>query len=59
MCGKLVVAKSQRESLALPALLKRGRDNGLENLEIIDAKKIQEIEPFVRGSSAIWVPWTI
>ena len=58
VCGKLVVAKNQTESLALPALLKRGRDNGLENLEIIDAKKIQEIEPFVKGFSAIWVPET-
>ena len=44
ICGKLVVATNQRESMALPGLLKKGRDNGLENLEIVDAKKIQEID---------------
>ena len=58
VCGKLVVATNHIESLALPGLLKRGRDNGLKNLEIVNAEKIQEIEPFVRGVSAIWVPET-
>tara|TARA_S200000501_G_scaffold306328_1_gene294947 strand:- start:1143 stop:2363 length:1221 start_codon:yes stop_codon:yes gene_type:complete len=58
VCGKLVVATNERESMALPGLLKKGRDNGLENLEIVNAKKIKEIEPYVRGISAIWVPET-
>ena len=58
VCGKLVVATNQKEVDALPALLNRGNDNGLKDLRIINRDEIKEIEPFVRGLSAILVPET-
>ena len=58
VCGKLVVATNQKELNTLPNLLKRGRDNGLQNLSILNANEMKEIEPFVTGMGAILVPET-
>ena len=56
--GKLVVAKSKEEEPQLLALLKKGQENGVEGLEIIDAAAIRTKEPHVRGYSALHVPST-
>ena len=56
--GKLVVAKSKEEEPQLLALLKKGQENGVEGLEIIDAAAIRAKEPHVRGYSALHVPST-
>jgi L-2-hydroxyglutarate oxidase LhgO len=56
--GKLVVAKSKMEEPALLALLKRGQDNGVEGLQIIDASQIRSREPHVHGYAALDVPST-
>jgi glycerol-3-phosphate dehydrogenase len=56
--GKLVVAKTKEEQPALFALLKKGQDNGVEGLRIIDAAQIRHNEPHVRGYSALEVPST-
>jgi glycerol-3-phosphate dehydrogenase len=56
--GKLVVAKSKDEEPQLQALLKRGEDNGVECLTIIDSGAIREKEPHVRGYAALDVPST-
>ena len=58
VCGKLVVATNQKELNTLPNLLKRGRDNGLQNLSILNSNEMKEIEPFVTGMGAILVPET-
>ena len=58
VCGKLVVATNKQEMDVLPILLSRGKKNGLQNLQIIDKYEMKEIEPFVNGLSAIWVPET-
>jgi len=58
VCGKLVVATNHHEEKFLPELFQRGLDNGLEDLRIIKQDEINEIEPFVVGLSAIWVPQT-
>ena len=58
VCGKLVVATNPYESSILPSLLVRGKNNGLKGIEIINKDQIQEIEPFVHGESAIFVPET-
>ena len=58
VCGKIVVAVNEQEKQQLPILLSRGKKNGLTGLKIINEKEIREIEPFVRGLSAIWVPQT-
>ena len=46
-CGKLVVAKNESEDTMLDELMRRGDNNGVE-LELIDIKQAQEIEPKVK-----------
>ncbi len=58
VCGKLVVATNPSEVALLPNLVKRGTQNGLENLRILNSEEIKKIEPFVKGKAAIWVPQT-
>ncbi len=57
-CGKLVVAKSKEEEPQLHALLKKGQENGVEGLRIIDSPEIHAKEPHVRGYSALHAPST-
>jgi L-2-hydroxyglutarate oxidase LhgO len=56
--GKLVVAKSKEEEPQLLALLKKGQENGVEGLRIIEEREIRAREPHVRGYSALLVPST-
>ena len=56
--GKLVVAKNKEEEPALLALLKKGQDNGVEGLRILDARQMCAREPHVRGFAALDVPST-
>jgi len=56
--GKLVVAKVKEEEPALLALKKKGEDNGVEGLRILDAAGIRSKEPHVRGLAALDVPST-
>ena len=56
--GKLVVAKAKEQEAALLALKKKGEDNGVEGLRILDASGIRAKEPHVRGSAALDVPST-
>jgi glycerol-3-phosphate dehydrogenase len=54
--GKLVVAADSHEEPELLALEKRGEDNGVEGLRIIDAAEIRKREPHIKGSAALLVP---
>jgi glycerol-3-phosphate dehydrogenase len=54
--GKLVVATSAAEALKLDELLERGRANGVEGLQIVDAAAIRAREPRVAGLQALEVP---
>lgn len=56
--GKLIVATEERELPLLDDLYKRGLQNGIENLEVIDAAGIEQREPHCRGIRAIWSPVT-
>jgi len=56
--GKLVVAKDASEEQELLALMKKGENNGVEGLRIIDAAGIRAIEPHVKGHAALLVPST-
>jgi L-2-hydroxyglutarate oxidase LhgO len=56
--GKLVVAKSKEEEPELLALLKKGQENGVEGLQILDAAQIRAREPHVQGYLALEVPST-
>lgn len=56
--GKLVVAKDAHEEPELHALLKKGQENGVEGLRLIDSKQICAKEPHVKGYAALEVPST-
>jgi L-2-hydroxyglutarate oxidase LhgO len=55
-CGKVVVATTAEEAAALDGLLARGRANGVEGLERLDAARLREREPGASGLGAILVP---
>src|SRR5438309_6599773 len=57
-CGKLVVAADAHEVEELAALEKRGEDNAVEGLRLIDADEIRKREPHIKGVSALGVPST-
>lgn len=57
-CGKLVVAADSQEEPELLRLMKRGEDNGVEGLHLIDAREIRKREPHIRGVAALRVPST-
>ncbi len=56
--GKLVVAENSHELEELNALKKKGEDNGVVGLRIVDAAAIRVREPHVRGYAALEVPST-
>ena len=58
MVGKLIVATEEAELVRLQELYERGRQNGIDNLELLDAKQIEEREPYCRGLRAIFSPVT-
>src|ERR1700740_3862891 len=55
-CGKLVVAGDAHEESELVALKKRGEDNGVEGLQLIDTAEIRRRGPHIRGAAALHVP---
>jgi L-2-hydroxyglutarate oxidase LhgO len=57
-CGKLIVALVDAELKALENLKKRGDENGVENLRLIDGAEAQKIEPRVRCLAALCSPET-
>src|SRR6267142_4035141 len=54
--GKLVVAKDAGEEAELLALKKKGEENGVTGLRVIDAAEIRKQEPYVKGYAALEVP---
>lgn len=56
VCGKVIVATKKEELPILQSIYKKGVENGLEGLKIIDKKELLEKEPHVNGIQAIWVP---
>jgi L-2-hydroxyglutarate oxidase len=57
-CGKVVVATADEQLPALEELERRGRANGLDDIERLDARQLREIEPHVRGVAGLRVPQT-
>ncbi len=58
ICGKIVVATDASELAHMNKVFNNGLANGVEGVEKIDAKGIQEIEPYVIGIEGLWVPCT-
>ena len=56
VCGKIVLAINDKEKEILSELKVRGEKNGLKNLELLDMKRVKEIEPFAEGVGALFVP---
>jgi len=56
ICGKVIVATEESELAHMNKVFSNGQANGVEGIEIIDSKKIKEIEPYCEGISGIWVP---
>jgi L-2-hydroxyglutarate oxidase len=57
-CGKVVVAVDERELPALDELERRGRANGLQGLERLDAARVREREPHAKALAGLFVPQT-
>jgi L-2-hydroxyglutarate oxidase LhgO len=57
-CGKVVVAVEPAELARLQALFERGVENGVPELQIVDAAGLRELEPHVAGLRAIYSPRT-
>lgn len=56
VCGKLVVAVDETELGRLHDLHRRGTENGLANLRLLNREQMREIEPEVGGIAALHVP---
>jgi L-2-hydroxyglutarate oxidase len=56
--GKLVVASSEAELERLAELERRGRENGIDGLQMLDGDELRRIEPDVQGVRALHVPET-
>lgn len=58
LCGKVIVATSEKELKQLDILHQRGLDNGLVKNTLIDKQEIAKIEPHVNAIKGIHVPYT-
>lgn len=54
LCGKVIVATSDKERSSLQTLLGRGHENGVD-CRLVSAEELAEIEPYARGVEAIQV----
>lgn len=58
ICGKIIVATKESELAHMNKVYNNGLANGVEDIELIDAKRIREIEPYVEGIAGIRVGCT-
>jgi L-2-hydroxyglutarate oxidase LhgO len=58
ICGKVIVATKPSELAHMHKVFNNGLQNGVEGIELINAARIKEIEPFCSGLEGIWVPCT-
>ncbi len=56
ICGKIIVATEKHQLPTLDVILDRGKQNGLENLKMLEIDELKAIEPHVVGLKGIWVP---
>lgn len=56
VCGKVIVATSEEEVPRLEKIFERGLENEIEDIKLIDQKRLAELEPHVKGVAAIHVP---
>lgn len=58
VCGKVVVATDPAELPHMDKIFQNGLANNTEGIEMINADKVKEIEPYVKSIGGIWVPCT-
>lgn len=58
LCGKIVVATSEKELAQLEMLYERGLENGLTGILKLSESEIKEREPNCRGIEGLYVPQT-
>ena len=56
--GKLIVASEKDEIPALEELFQRGKNNGVDDLQLIDTDELRKMEPNVAGVAALCSPST-
>jgi L-2-hydroxyglutarate oxidase LhgO len=55
-CGKVIVAADERSEARLAQLHRRGTENGVPDLRLLDRAELKEIEPNVEGRMALYAP---
>jgi L-2-hydroxyglutarate oxidase len=58
ICGKLIVATSEDELPRLKKIFETGNINGIEDMRMVTAQEIKEIEPFCKGIAGIHIGCT-
>ncbi|MCB0722417.1 MAG: L-2-hydroxyglutarate oxidase [Ignavibacteriae bacterium] len=58
LCGKMIVATSDKEEERLNNLYKRGKENGLDDIELLSGEELTKREPNITGIKAIYIPYT-
>ncbi len=58
ICGKIIVATSEKDLVNLEMNFERGRQNGIEGIEKIGPEQIKEAEPYCTGIAGLRVPCT-
>jgi L-2-hydroxyglutarate oxidase LhgO len=56
VCGKVIVATSEKELPGLQELFRRGVANRVPGVRLVNAEELREIEPHVAGVQGIHVP---
>jgi len=56
ICGKVIVAAEDDEIPRLESIYRRGLENEIEGIELIEQKRLNQLEPYVSGVKAIHVP---
>lgn len=58
ICGKVIVASKEDELEHMNKVFRNGLANGVEDIRLISAQEIKDIEPFCEGIAGIWVGCT-
>jgi L-2-hydroxyglutarate oxidase LhgO len=56
--GKMIVGNGEEELKQLEGLMRQGKANGVNDLELIDSDQIKKLEPNVKGDMAVLSPST-
>jgi L-2-hydroxyglutarate oxidase LhgO len=58
ICGKVIAAAQDEQLPGLSELFRRGTENGLAGLKMLEPEEVKEIEPHVRCARGLLVPGT-